>query len=154
MPLLPELKEEINNDKFYKPAYKIGRAGIERFYEEEFRGNKGVKYIVTSARQNTVGSFEDGEYDTTAVQADGIVLGLDIELQAYGEKLMQNKKRSISREDVANLCLASLLLHQPGKTKLALDCITQKRSNDDVTPVPSAIDALSHFIKQGKVYNY
>lgn len=88
-------QDEIDKDKFYKPAYKIGRAGIERFYEEEFRGKKGVKYIVTSARQNTVGSFEDGKYDTTAVQSDGIVLGLDIDLQAYGEKLMQNKKGCI-----------------------------------------------------------
>jgi len=86
---------EIDEDNFYKPAYKIGRAGIERTYEKEFRGKKGVKYIVTSARQNTVGSFEDGKFDTTAVQAKGIVLGLDIELQAYGEKLMQNKKGCI-----------------------------------------------------------
>ncbi len=88
-------QREIDNDKFYKPAYKIGRAGIERFYEKEFRGTKGVKYIITSARQNTVGSFEDGKYDTTAVQAKGIVLGLDIDLQAYGEELMQNKKGCI-----------------------------------------------------------
>ena len=66
-------QREIDNDKFYKPAYKIGRAGIERFYEKEFRGKKGVKYIITSARQNTVGSFEDGKYDTTAVRAKGIV---------------------------------------------------------------------------------
>lgn len=88
-------QDEINKDKFYKPADKIGRAGIERFYEEEFRGEKGVKYIVTSARQNKVGSFEDGKYDTTAVQSKGIVLGLDIDLQAYGEKLMENKKGCI-----------------------------------------------------------
>lgn len=86
---------EIDTDKFYKRADKIGRAGIERFYEVEFRGEKGVKYIVTSARQNNVGSFEDGKYDTTAVQGDGIILGLDIELQAYGEKLLQNKKGCI-----------------------------------------------------------
>ena len=86
---------EIDRDKFYKPAYKIGRAGIESFYEKEFRGKKGVKYIIKSARQNTVGSFEDGKYDTTAVQAKGIILGLDIDLQAYGEELMQNKKGCI-----------------------------------------------------------
>ena len=88
-------RSEINNDKFYKLADKIGRAGIERYYEKQFRGTKGVRYIVTSARQNTVGSFEDGKYDTIAVQAKGIVLGLDIDLQAYGEELMQNKKGCI-----------------------------------------------------------
>src|SRR5690606_34039098 len=84
-------QEEIDRDPFYTPGSRIGRAGIERFYEKEFRGKKGVKYIVTSALNNVVGSFEDGKYDTTAVQADPIHLGLDVNLQEYGEKLLQNK---------------------------------------------------------------
>jgi penicillin-binding protein 2 len=88
-------QEEIDKDKFYKAAYNIGRAGIERNYEKEFRGTKGVRYTIKSALQNTVGAYEDGKLDTTAIQAKGIVLGLDIDLQAYGEKLMQNKKGCI-----------------------------------------------------------
>lgn len=88
-------QEEINNDHFYTPGSRIGRSGIERFYEKEFRGRKGVKYIVTSAMNNVVGAFEDGKYDTTAVQAPPIHLGLDVELQAYGEKLLENKKGCI-----------------------------------------------------------
>lgn len=88
-------REEIEKDGFYKPGSRIGRAGIERYYEDQFRGSKGVRYIVTSAMNNTVGSFENGKYDTIALQADPIHLGLDVELQAYGEKLMQNKKGCI-----------------------------------------------------------
>lgn len=88
-------KEEMDADPFYKNGHHIGRTGIERFYEKEFRGKKGVRYIVTSARQNAIGSFENGKYDTTAVQADPIHLGLDAELQAYGEKLLANKKGCI-----------------------------------------------------------
>ena len=88
-------QEEIDNDKFYKPGSRIGRAGIERYYETQFRGMKGVRYIVNSAFNNTVGSFENGKYDTIAVQADAIHLGLDVELQAYGEQLLKNKKGCI-----------------------------------------------------------
>ena len=88
-------QEEINKDNFYTPGSRIGRSGIERFYEKEFRGIKGVKYIVKSAMNNVVGSFENGKYDTTAVQAPPIHLGLDVDLQAYGEKLLQNKKGCI-----------------------------------------------------------
>lgn len=88
-------KEEVKSDPFYRNGSMIGRAGIERFYEKEFRGKKGVKYIVSSAMNNTVGSYENGKYDTLAVQAPGIELGLDVELQAYGEQLMQNKKGCI-----------------------------------------------------------
>lgn len=88
-------QEEIEADAFYRPGSMIGRAGIERFYEKEFRGRKGVHYIVTSAMNNTVGQFEEGKYDTAAVQADPIHLGLDVILQGYGEELMKNKKGSI-----------------------------------------------------------
>ena len=88
-------QEEIDKDNFYKPGSRIGRAGIERYYEAQFRGKKGVRYIVNSALNNTVGSFEDGKYDTIAVQSDAIHLGLDVELQAYGEQLLKNKKGCI-----------------------------------------------------------
>lgn len=88
-------REEIGKDRFYRPGSVIGRAGIERFYEKQFRGEKGVKYIVTSALNNEVGSYENGVYDTLAVQAEPIHLGLDVILQQYGEKLMQNKKGTI-----------------------------------------------------------
>ncbi|MDB4324056.1 penicillin-binding transpeptidase domain-containing protein [Crocinitomicaceae bacterium] len=88
-------QREVDEDKFYKPGSRIGRSGIERFYEKEFRGTKGIKYIVTSAMNNVVGSFENGKYDTIALQADPIMLGIDIDLQAYGEKLLKNKRGCI-----------------------------------------------------------
>ncbi len=88
-------QREVDEDKFYKPGSRIGRSGIERFYEKEFRGTKGIKYIVTSAMNNVVGSFENGKYDTIALQADPIILGIDIDLQAYGEKLLKNKRGCI-----------------------------------------------------------
>ena len=86
---------EVKEDKFYKPSYNIGRSGIERFYEKELRGLKGVHYVVRSALNNDVKKYENGIFDTVAQQAAPIQLGLDIKLQAYGEKLMQNKKGCI-----------------------------------------------------------
>lgn len=87
--------DEVGPRKFYKNGDYIGRAGVEKYYEEEIRGKKGIKYVVLDAVNDKVASFENGKYDTTAKQADPIHLGLDIELQAYGEKLMQNKKGAI-----------------------------------------------------------
>ena len=86
---------EVREDKFYKPSYNIGRAGIERYYEKELRGLKGVHYVVRSALNNDVKKYENGRFDTVALQAQPIQLGLDINLQAYGERLMQNKKGCI-----------------------------------------------------------
>ena len=88
-------REEVDKDAFYSPGNNIGRAGIERYYEEQLRGQKGIKYIVTSALNNAIESYGDGKYDTLAIQGPALKLGVDIILQAYGEKLLQNKRGCI-----------------------------------------------------------
>lgn len=88
-------REEIEEDRFYRPGGNIGRSGIERFYEKELRGRKGIKYVVTSAMNNAIESYANGKYDTVAKQSAGLTLSMDITLQAYGELLMQNKKGCI-----------------------------------------------------------
>lgn len=88
-------KEEVDADHFYHGGDLIGRAGLERYYEKELRGQKGIKYIVTSALNNAIESYADGKYDTMAKQGPAFTLGLDIDLQVYGEKLMVNKRGCI-----------------------------------------------------------
>lgn len=88
-------REEIEADPFYKAGDNMGRAGIERFYEKDLRGQKGIRYIVTSALNNDVESYMNGKYDTIAKQGPNLNLGIDIELQAYGEKLLKNKRGCI-----------------------------------------------------------
>ena len=88
-------RKEIEKDQFYRPGSNIGRAGIERFYEKELRGRKGIRYVVTSALNNAIQPYANGKYDTIAKQYPSLSLGLDIDLQAYGELLMKNKKGCI-----------------------------------------------------------
>ena len=88
-------KEEVDSDPFYKPGDNIGRAGIERFYEKELRGRKGIRYIVQSAMNNDVEPYMGGKYDTIAKQGPNLNLGIDIDLQAYGEKLLKGKRGCI-----------------------------------------------------------
>jgi penicillin-binding protein 2 len=88
-------REEVDADHFYRPGDNIGRAGIERFYEAELRGQKGIHYIVTSALNNAIEPYAHGKYDTMAKQGPALRLGVNIDLQAYGEKLMQNKRGCI-----------------------------------------------------------
>ena len=82
---------DMANDSYYKRGNYIGKAGLERFYEKELRGNKGIKYLLRNAANNTVQSFDEGRMDTLAVQGKNLTLSIDIELQAYGEALMKNK---------------------------------------------------------------
>ncbi len=87
--------EEVTKDHFYRAGDNIGRAGLERFYENELRGIKGIHYVVTSALNNEIEPYANGEYDTVAKQGPALHLGVDIVLQAYGEKLMKNKRGCI-----------------------------------------------------------
>src|SRR5690554_1192631 len=87
---------ELNADRrFYNVGDFIGRTGLERYYEHSLRGEKGTKVILTSARGKVVDNFAQGKLDTNAQQGPALHLGIDIILQAYGEKLMANKLGSI-----------------------------------------------------------
>lgn len=87
---------ELNADRyFYSVGDVIGRAGLERYYEKQLRGQKGTRFIISSARGKMVDNFADGKLDTPAVQGPPLHLGIDVQLQSYGERLMKNKLGSI-----------------------------------------------------------
>ncbi len=87
---------ELEADRyFYRIGDVIGRAGLERYYEKHLRGQKGTRFIISSARGKVVDNFADGKLDTPAVQGFPLHLGIDIDLQAYGEQLMENKLGSV-----------------------------------------------------------
>lgn len=88
-------KKEIDKDSYYKAGDYIGKSGIEAFYERELRGEKGLKIIVVDVHNREKERFMDGQYDTLPIPGKDIYLGLDAELQAYGEALMKNKTGSI-----------------------------------------------------------
>jgi len=81
----------IKENPYYKSGDYIGKSGLEKSYEKVLRGVKGVKNLFVDNMNNPKGSYMDGLYDTTAVPGENIVSTIDINLQEYGEKLMQNK---------------------------------------------------------------
>ncbi len=85
----------IEQDPYYKPGDYIGKLGIEEAYERELRGTRGVKIYMVDVYSRIKGSYSDGTHDTLAVQGSDIVSTIDIDLQEYGEELMQNKTGSI-----------------------------------------------------------
>ena len=88
-------KPEMERDAYYKLGDYIGKSGIEKYYEKELRGEKGMKILVVDVHNREKERFMDGEYDTSPVHGADIILGLDAELQAYGEYLMAGKTGSI-----------------------------------------------------------
>lgn len=81
----------ISNNPYYRMGDYIGISGLERTYEEELRGKKGVNVYLVDVHNRIKGSYADGRYDTTAVLGKDITTTIDVFLQEYGEQLMQNK---------------------------------------------------------------
>ncbi len=85
----------LEKEPYYQKGDNIGEAGIEKSYEEYLRGSRGVKRVMVDVHNNVVGSFQGGKYDTLATPGSDVTSTIDIVLQAYGERLMKNKRGSI-----------------------------------------------------------
>jgi penicillin-binding protein 2 len=84
-------REDVENNKYYRSGDYIGSSGLEKIYEEELRGVKGIRSVLV----DVFNIEKEGLYDSLAYSGKNLELGLDAELQAYGELLMQNKIGSI-----------------------------------------------------------
>ncbi|MCS5663736.1 MAG: penicillin-binding protein 2 [Flavobacteriales bacterium] len=82
------------NDR-YKKNDNFGMTGIENSYEKELRGTQGIQYLIRDVWNRSKGNFQDGKYDSLAVNGKDLELCIDIKLQKYAEQLIQNKKGSI-----------------------------------------------------------
>ncbi|MDX1761335.1 MAG: penicillin-binding protein 2, partial [Christiangramia sp.] len=85
-------QKTINENPYYISGDLRGRAGVEATYEELLRGIKGVKYIQKDRFNRDIGPYKEGIYDTLPEKGKDITLTVDSDLQAYGTKLMENKR--------------------------------------------------------------
>lgn len=86
---------QVERDSNYAVGDYIGVNGLEKTYEEVLRGTKGEQILLVDNYNRIMGSFRDGEYDKAAVVGQNLTTTLDIDLQEYAYRLMQNKKGGI-----------------------------------------------------------
>jgi penicillin-binding protein 2 len=85
----------IESDKYYGIGDYIGVSGLEKAYEKDLRGIKGVKNSMVDVHNRIKGKYNNGEADTTAILGHNLLTGMDAKLQAYAELLMTNKRGAI-----------------------------------------------------------
>lgn len=88
-------KNKMAADPYYVRGDYVGKSGIELSHEEDLRGEKGVEVLLRDAHGRVQGKYRDGEFDKNPVSGRDLTLAIDVNLQAYGEYLMQNKIGSI-----------------------------------------------------------
>ena len=85
----------LKKNDYYKKNDNYGMTGVENSYEKELRGTQGVKYVIRDVWNAPKGSFQNGKYDSIALNGKDLELTIDNEIQKYAEQLIQNKKGSI-----------------------------------------------------------
>jgi penicillin-binding protein 2 len=109
-------KRDMENDGYYARDDYAGREGVERSYEKTLRGKKGMEILLRDARGRIKGRYEAGVHDEAPVSGKNLKLSIDIELQAYAEKLMRNKVGGVVMIEPSTgevLCLVSSPTYDP-----------------------------------------
>lgn len=89
-------ERELKKDSaYYLPGDFIGKTGIEKSYENDLRGIKGVQYIQKDIRLRSIGSYKNGTLDKDVVTGKDITLTIDYDLQKMAEEMMVNKQGAI-----------------------------------------------------------
>ena len=107
---------DIENDRYYRRGDYTGDLGIEKSYETALRGNKGVEILMKDAYGRIKGKYEDGAFDVAPTSGHNLKLGIDWDLQEYGEQLMANKIGAIVAIEPATgeiLCLVTSPNYDP-----------------------------------------
>lgn len=109
-------KNKMAADPYYMRGDYVGKSGIELSHEEDLRGEKGVEILLRDAHGRVQGKYEDGAHDKAPVSGKDLTLGIDIDLQAYGEQLMHNKVGAIVMIDPKTgeiFCMVSAPTYDP-----------------------------------------
>jgi penicillin-binding protein 2 len=109
-------KSEMEDDEYYLPGDFIGKLGVERSYEKQLRGEKGVEVLLRDAHGRIQGNYMNGKFDKPSVPGKNLVLSLDIDLQMLGERLLEGKIGSIvaiEPETGEVLCMVSSPSYDP-----------------------------------------
>jgi penicillin-binding protein 2 len=90
-------KAQLSRDKerIYRQGDEIGQSGIEAYYEKYLRGKGGVRYRLRNVDGIVKGPFDEGRADTLSIPGQDLVSTVDIDLQEYGEYLMNGKSGSV-----------------------------------------------------------
>lgn len=94
---------EIKKDStYYLPGDLIGKTGVEKSYEKELRGVKGIKYIQKDIKLRNVGPYKNGTLDRDVITGKDITLTIDYDLQKLAEEMLVNKHGAIVAIDPNN----------------------------------------------------
>lgn len=88
-------QKDIEHDRYYAVGDYAGRDGIERTYEKQLRGEKGVQVLMRDSRGRIQGAYKDGSLDREAKAGTDLYLSLEYKAQLLAENLLRGKVGSV-----------------------------------------------------------
>ena len=109
-------RADIEEDSYYQLGDYIGKQGVEKYYEKQLRGEKGMQILLRDVRGRIQGSYMGGKFDRRPVPGKDLTLSIDVNLQALGERLLEGKIGSIVAIEPSTgevLCMVSSPTYDP-----------------------------------------
>ena len=91
---IPREKLEELADQGYTQDDKIGYSGLEKFYEEELKGQKGTRFEMVTPLGKYAGRYDSGKSDIPSIKGDDLYLSIDAGLQRLAEQLLRKTGHS------------------------------------------------------------
>ncbi len=91
---IPKDKLEELVEQGYSQDDKIGYTGLEQFYEEELRGQKGARFEMVTPLGKYAGKYDEGKKDIPSVKGYDLYLSIDAGLQQLAEQLLRKTGKS------------------------------------------------------------
>lgn len=82
-------------DDYYRQGDYVGISGIESFYEETLRGQRGIKYRMVNSNGVEKGDYKNGSLNVNPVSGNNLYTSIDLAIQEYADSLMKHKVGSL-----------------------------------------------------------
>lgn len=80
---------------YYRQGDYVGISGIESFYEETLRGQRGIKYRMVNSNGVEKGDYKNGSLNVNPVSGSNLYTSIDLAIQEYADSLMKHKVGSL-----------------------------------------------------------
>jgi len=146
------IKEQIRHPEL-KSGDLTGKSGLEKGYDSELRGAKGVNFLRVDAKGKEIGIY-DINRNVATVHGSDLYLSIDYKLQKFAESLLEEKRGALVAIDTRNgkiLALANKPDYNPSDLAGKIDpLIWQKLLNDESHPLYSR--SIQSTYPPGSVY--
>ncbi|HCT55330.1 MAG TPA: penicillin-binding protein 2, partial [Balneola sp.] len=88
-------EKDYKETKSIRLGDKIGKSGLELYYQDNLKGDLGINYLKVNALGQSLGKFTEEKIEQPPIQGDNLTTTIDADLQAFAEKLMKGKSGGI-----------------------------------------------------------